>query len=75
MIDPDDLDKFADDVDSEADAHEADHTCEAPELLRMISGAVRAHATTSRGPAQVASKAYRSGWDGIFGKNQPIGRA
>jgi hypothetical protein len=27
------------------------------------------------GPAQVASDAYRDGWDGIFGKRQPVGEA
>jgi hypothetical protein len=28
-----------------------------------------------KGPAKVASDAFRSGWDNIFGKRQPVGQA
>ncbi len=32
--------------------------------------------TESRGgPAMVATKAYRNGWENIFGKKQPVGEA
>lgn len=29
---------------------------------------------TARGPAQVASDAYRSGWEGVFGRRSRAGR-
>lgn len=30
---------------------------------------------TAKGPAQVSSKAYRSGWDTVFGGKTPVGVA
>jgi len=41
------------------------------EVLGEVASMVR----DSRGPAKVATEAYRSGWDGIFGKRQPVGEA
>lgn len=29
----------------------------------------------AKGPAKVATKAYREGWDSIFGKRMPVGEA
>jgi hypothetical protein len=37
--------------------------------------AIRRELGAGDGPAQVASDAYRTGWEGIFGKRPPIGQA
>lgn len=37
--------------------------------------AVRPTLDPAKGPAKIATRAYRDGWDSIFGKRQPIGEA
>ena len=49
------------------------HTAAAVANLRQ-RGLVPTHAVRS-GPAQVATDAYRQGWDTIFGGRQPVGVA
>lgn len=31
--------------------------------------------STRKGPAKVSSQAYRSGWEALFGKKNPVGQA
>lgn len=55
-----------------ADEHKP--TCGIAQIMRAISSAVRQAAGASKGPAQVATTAYRTNWDTLFGK-QPVGQA
>jgi hypothetical protein len=66
----------------EAAAHAADRIadehhpkCGTSVLMRAVSSATRNAIGESRGPAQVATLAYRSNWDALFGKRQPVGQA
>jgi len=68
------LEAFADAADRMADWHEP-HGCATPGVLRSVSGIVRNSLATSRGPAQVATPAYRDHWETLFGKRQPVGQA
>lgn len=69
------LEAVADAVDRAADEH-SDHPrpCDSTAILRQLSGSIRASATGS-GPPQVATAAYRAGWDTLFGGKQPVGQA
>jgi|GEM_PF-2202509 len=61
-----------------ADAVADEHlpTCDAAVLMRAIGSSARAAlAATGRGPAQVATPAYRDNWDTLFGKGQVVGQA
>ena len=74
----DEKETVADFLDFAADRHEEeeheDESCPISDGVRRVSARLRSD-MTSAGPAQVATTAYRSGWDGIFGKKQEVGQA
>lgn len=77
-IEPEHVERLAETVDEAADHHE-DHDCGVTPLLRDVGAALRQvggemRKAAGEGPAQVASHAYRKGWEGIFGKKQPVGQ-
>ena len=43
--------------------------------LKHCGGPVYEVTGTHKGPPKVTTQAYRNGWDGIFGKKQPVGQA
>ncbi len=49
--------------------------CPVGKLARDVVRAVRRELAGGDGPAQVASDAYRDGWDTLFGKKQVVGQA
>ena len=69
------LEGFAKAADEIADEHET-HDCGTTPLLRTLSGNLRDTVAAARGPAQVATSAYRNNWETLFGgKKQPVGQA
>jgi hypothetical protein len=63
-----------------ADAVGAEHHghsgCATTAVMGQISRSIRQSLSTSAGPAQVATAAYRQNWDVLFGgKQQPVGQA
>ena len=50
-------------------------TCGISVLMRAVGDAARDALAASRGPAQVATPAYRANWDTLFGKQQTVGQA
>ena len=62
---------------SAADRIAAEHrpTCGTAKLMRAASDALRNALATNKGPAQVATPAYRENWDTLFGKRHPVGQA
>ncbi len=70
------LEALARACDRVADDHKT-HDCDTTPILRAVSGAVR-HAVRDsghKGPAQVATDAYRENWQTLFGKKAPVGQA
>ena len=67
------LEAVAQAADRIADEHRP--TCGTAQLMRAVSQAVRGAAGQSKGPAQVATPAYRDNWETLFGKRQPVGQA
>lgn len=54
------------------------HPCATGEVARSMNQSVRRQLSAlaaGDGPAQVASHAYRQGWETIFGKKQTVGEA
>lgn len=77
MSSEDDKRKLLEEAASAADKIADEHrpTCGTAQLMRAISNAARQAAGASKGPAQVATPAYRTNWDTLFGKKQPVGQA
>jgi len=73
------LEGFANAADEIADEHETHVDCGTTPLMRDLSDTIRrgvaAGMAASRGPAQVATAAYRNNWDTLFGKKQTVGQA
>jgi len=73
-----DLFKLARVADDIGDEHEGHDDCQTTPVMRAVSGALRYRAAAEaahKGPAQVATPAYRANWDTLFGKKQPVGQA
>jgi len=64
------LEQVAQLAEREAKAH--DDGCVIGDAFKKIASAVREEAN---GPAQVATPAYRNGWENVFGQKMPIGQA
>lgn len=61
-----------------ADRIAAEHapTCGTAKLMRVVGDAARnTLAAVHKGPAQVATPAYREHWETLFGKKQTVGQA
>ena len=67
------LEAAASAADRIADEHRP--TCGTAQLMRAVSGAARDALAKSKGPAQVATLAYRKNWETLFGKKQTVGQA
>ncbi len=67
------LESVARAADRIADEHHPE--CGTAKIMRAVGVAARNAIGASRGPAQVATLAYRSNWDALFGKRQPVGQA
>jgi hypothetical protein len=65
---------LADELGAEHRGHEP-YGCDTARVMGQISGSIRQTLATSRGPAQVASPAYRENWNALFGSRQPVGQA
>lgn len=69
------LEGFAKAADEIADEHETHVDCGTTPLMRDLSATIKGAVARGRGPAQVATTAYRNNWDTLFGKKQTVGRA
>jgi hypothetical protein len=60
-----------------ADQIAAEHrpTCGTAVLMRAVSEGARNTLAAHKGPAQVATLAYRKNWETLFGKRQTVGQA
>ena len=70
--------KMLETVAQAADRIAAEHkpTCGTAQLMRLVGDAARnTLAAVHKGPAQVATPAYREHWETLFGKQQTVGQA
>lgn len=79
-MDKENLDKALEAYERIADAvsEDHDHDCPTGDIARTVGAACRGARellAAGSGPAQVATNAYRSGWDNVFGNRQPRGQA